>query len=72
MKVRECAIGRSYNDCEGDAREERACKEDQVTLILMLITLMMMIMLMVMTMKTGKILTFASSVPIMEPLDPME
>ena len=69
MKVRECAIGRSYDDCEGDAREERACKEDQVTLILMLITLMMMIMIMVMTMK---ILTFASSVPIMEPLDPME
>ena len=57
MKVRECAIGRSYDDCEGDAREERACKEDQVTLILMLITL---------------ILTFASSVPFMEPLDPME
>ena len=54
MKVRECAIGRSYDDCEGDAREERACKEDQVTLILMLITLMMMIMIMVMTMKTGK------------------
>ena len=29
-KVRECAIGRSYDDCEGDAREERACNPDQV------------------------------------------
>ena len=29
-KVRECAIGRSYDDCDGDNREERACNEDQV------------------------------------------
>ena len=29
-KVRECAIGRSYDDCDGDSREERACNEDQV------------------------------------------
>ena len=31
-KVRECAIGRSYDDCEGDAREERACNPDQVAI----------------------------------------
>ena len=28
--MRECAIGRSYDDCDGDSREERACNEDQV------------------------------------------
>ena len=37
LKVRECAIGRSYDDCEGDAREERTCNADQVTVVMVMV-----------------------------------
>ena len=37
LQVRECAIGRSYDDCEGDAREERTCNADQVTVVMVMV-----------------------------------
>ena len=37
VKVRECAIGRSYDDCKGDAREGRTCNLDQVAMVVMMI-----------------------------------
>ena len=44
LKVRECAIGRSYDDCEGDAREERTCNADQVTVVMVMVMVIVMAM----------------------------
>ena len=50
VKVRECAIGRSYDDCEGDAREERTCNPDQVAMVEMMVAMVVMMIIIMMMM----------------------